>query len=293
MSTFEPMKSVAKIFFLLFVQIAFSQQQLQTQYVSSNWDMEDGLPQSSINSIIQTNDGYIWLGTFGGLVRFDGVAFTVFDRSNSKGMLNDRILQIYYSPKGTMWLSTEGGFVRYEKNIFTTFTIKDGDGIYSPLTAAEDTRGVLWISANGKPYRFQNEQFILKEVIENPILAQQAVQDSAGVWLFHNKELLRTLGDSVVRVLDLSSILGSSIKSFVEYPKHSGQYWFATDENGVVLYDQGKIKERLILAGPQRVMDSTRVLFINCMSIKHVHCGLQVIMGLQFLPGHRFKKLRL
>ena len=55
------------------------------QYRFESWTADEGLPQNSVYSIIQTRDGYLWLTTFDGLVRFDGVRFTVFDKSNTKG----------------------------------------------------------------------------------------------------------------------------------------------------------------------------------------------------------------
>src|SRR5439155_15595340 len=54
-----------------------------TQYAHANWSIEQGLPQSSVYTIAQTPDGYLWVGTEEGLVRFDGVQLTVYDRSNT------------------------------------------------------------------------------------------------------------------------------------------------------------------------------------------------------------------
>src|SRR5208337_5379288 len=55
-------------------------------YSIENWQLEQGLPQISVTSIAQTPDGYLWLGTFNGLVRFDGVRFTVFDNGNTPNL---------------------------------------------------------------------------------------------------------------------------------------------------------------------------------------------------------------
>ena len=52
------------------------------------WQTEEGLPQNSVNTVIQTRDGYLWLGTFGGLVRFDGLRFTVFNGANTPELNN-------------------------------------------------------------------------------------------------------------------------------------------------------------------------------------------------------------
>ena len=49
------------------------------EYLIDTWQVDDGLPQSTVSCMAQTTDGYLWLGTFNGLVRFDGLRFTVFD----------------------------------------------------------------------------------------------------------------------------------------------------------------------------------------------------------------------
>ena len=61
-----------------------------TQYAHQVWKTDAGLPQNSIQAILQTRDGYIWLGTERGLVRFDGVQFTVFDKGNTPGRTSRR-----------------------------------------------------------------------------------------------------------------------------------------------------------------------------------------------------------
>src|SRR5205823_7291917 len=58
---------------------------IAAQFIGRSWGTADGLPQNSVTAIVQARDGYLWLGTFGGLVRFDGHAFTVFDPGNTPG----------------------------------------------------------------------------------------------------------------------------------------------------------------------------------------------------------------
>ena len=60
------------------------------QYRFDNWTTDDGLPQNTVSAILQTRDGYLWLATAGGLVRFDGLRFTVFDKGNTKGLTSVR-----------------------------------------------------------------------------------------------------------------------------------------------------------------------------------------------------------
>ena len=63
-----------------------------TQYVHDTWQTEQGLPQNSVTAITQTRDGYLWLGTQEGLVRFDGVRFTVFDTRSTPELGNNFVL---------------------------------------------------------------------------------------------------------------------------------------------------------------------------------------------------------
>ena len=59
---------------------------VSSPYNVNHWTVDDGLPQNAVHSILQTRDGYLWFTTLDGLVRFDGVSFTVFSRSNTKGI---------------------------------------------------------------------------------------------------------------------------------------------------------------------------------------------------------------
>ncbi|MGA2747873.1 MAG: two-component regulator propeller domain-containing protein [Verrucomicrobiota bacterium] len=92
---------------------AFGAGELQPYRVDS-WQVDDGLPQSSVTAIVQTHDGYLWLGTFGGLVRFDGVRFKVFTPNNAPGLASIRILALYEDRAGALWIATEEGqLIRY------------------------------------------------------------------------------------------------------------------------------------------------------------------------------------
>ena len=56
-----------------------------------HWTTEHGLPDNGVKAIAQTRDGYLWIGTFNGLARFDGVTFTTFTRGNTPGLVSDAI----------------------------------------------------------------------------------------------------------------------------------------------------------------------------------------------------------
>jgi signal transduction histidine kinase/ligand-binding sensor domain-containing protein len=97
------------------------------QYRFDVWTTEQGLPQNSVLAIAQTADGYLWLATYNGLVRFDGVRFTVFNKHNTPAFSTSRLSELYEDPSGALWISTVmGGVLRYQHGVFTAFTREQG-----------------------------------------------------------------------------------------------------------------------------------------------------------------------
>jgi ligand-binding sensor domain-containing protein/signal transduction histidine kinase len=114
------------------------------EYAVDTWQTENGLPGNTINSILQTHDGYLWLGTFGGLVRFDGIRFVVFGKA--EGLRNNRIVCLCEDHEGALWIGTEGGgLVRYRSGRFETWTTRNGLPHDVVLSLAEDPAGRLWM----------------------------------------------------------------------------------------------------------------------------------------------------
>src|SRR5262245_2869195 len=64
---------------------------------------QDGLPQSTVNAIVQTRDGYVWLGTYEGAVRFNGVSFTTFDRANTPEIKSNLVVELLEDREGALW----------------------------------------------------------------------------------------------------------------------------------------------------------------------------------------------
>ena len=97
------------------------------QYRFDHWTADNGLPQNSVRGIVQAQDGYLWFTTFDGLVRFDGVRFTVFNKSNSPGITSNRFVQLFEDRFGDLWATMEtGGVVRRHQGRFTTYTKGQG-----------------------------------------------------------------------------------------------------------------------------------------------------------------------
>ena len=88
----------------IFFIVPVHAQSYPTQYVATVWQTEQGLPQNTVVSMLQDHDGYIWLATGGGLVRFDGVNFKVFDAADLPGLVSTRVGAVYESRSGALWI---------------------------------------------------------------------------------------------------------------------------------------------------------------------------------------------
>ncbi len=123
------------------------------QYRFDSWTTDDGLPQNSVLSVTQTRDGYLWLTTFDGLVRFDGVKFAVFDKSNTKGIVSNRFTCLFEDADGAVWAGSEyGGLTRYANGKFETFTV--GETLANIIRDIQrNERGELIILTDGGVFK--------------------------------------------------------------------------------------------------------------------------------------------
>jgi len=132
------------------VALALDPKRAITQYVHNVWTTEDGLPQNSILSVARTRDGYLWVGTWGGLARFDGVHFALFNRGNTPGLKNNYIYALCEDRNGTLWIGTGGGgLTRLKDGQFTTYTTHNGLSGDDLRSIHEDRAGNLWIGTLG------------------------------------------------------------------------------------------------------------------------------------------------
>ncbi len=119
------------------------------QYLHQTWTTTQGLPQNSALAIAQTADGYLWLGTEEGLVRFDGVNFTIFDKRTSG--LNANIIQALLVDRDqNLWIgTTANGLFCLKNGKFTSYGVKNGLSNNNVQALYEDENGVLWIGTDG------------------------------------------------------------------------------------------------------------------------------------------------
>lgn len=178
-------------------------------YRIDSWQVDDGLPQSSVLSIVQTHDGYLWLGTAGGLVRFDGVQFKVFTPDDTPGLPSNRILSLFEDRLGTLWIGTiEGSLVRYSGGQFQVCSPPSWMKLSGYIqTFAETPDGMLWLLSPDKELiRFPEGQGEIAHT--NFVVLQTGVNfltaDAQGeVWASTDKEVGVWKDGQYTRVMEL------------------------------------------------------------------------------------------
>ncbi len=144
------------------------------QYRFDHWTADNGLPQNSVRDIVQTHDGYLWLTTFDGLVRFDGVRFTVFNKSNSPGIASNRFLILYEDSQGDLWAALEtGGLVQRHQGRFKTYGAESGlpETVISSL--GDDGQGNLLLLSGTRAFRWQAGRFHPANDLRLPQMAKK------------------------------------------------------------------------------------------------------------------------
>jgi len=109
------------------------------------WQTEDGLPQNMVTSAVQTKDGYLWFGTYNGLVRFNGERFQVFDSANTPELQDRRISCLFEDAQGTLWIGHEAGVItRLRAGRFEPFPFSSSSSNERTIAIGSDELGRLW-----------------------------------------------------------------------------------------------------------------------------------------------------
>ena len=131
------------------------------EYGFDVWTTANGLPQNTVTGVVQTPDGYLWLSTFDGLARFDGVRFTIFDKGNTTGIINNRFSRIFVDRQGTIYAAAENNVVTvYRNGVFTShaeFTKEATAYVF----IKGDADGNAIIETETAEYYLQNDRFVL------------------------------------------------------------------------------------------------------------------------------------
>ena len=129
-------------------------------YGRQSWVMENGLPQNTVHALAQTQDGFVWLGTEAGLVRFDGYNFAVFDQSSSPALPSGDIRCLLAGADGSLWIGTGDGLARWKRGEVADFTTRNGLPANGIKSLAQDASGTIWALTDLGVARLHGDNFV-------------------------------------------------------------------------------------------------------------------------------------
>jgi signal transduction histidine kinase/ligand-binding sensor domain-containing protein len=208
------------------------------RYAVTSYGVEDGLPDPVVTAIVQTHDGYLWVGTDHGLARFDGVEFTVYRAANTPGFPHDMVRALFEDAAGTLWIGTQSGLSSYKDGTFVRVT-----GVDTPVTAIlVDHAQRLWVGTRGQGLfeyvggKLRSSNTPGRE--SGRLFVRTLFEDSAGrVWAGLGAGPPAYIQDDHLKRLDIAPPIAGPTQ-FAEQPR--GTLWF-TSGASVVRWRDGTV----------------------------------------------------
>lgn len=216
-----------------------------TQYVLDRWQTESGLPDNSVWAMLQTRDGYMWIGTSSGLVRFDGEHFTVFNSANTPALGNDEVRSLLQTRDGSLWIGTYGGgLTRMRHGRFATYGKQQGLPSGVVYNLIEDREGNLWIATPSGLCELRDGKLTTYTVRDGLAgnVVYSVLQDRAGdIWAGTYGSGVSRLHDGRFTTYAKRNGLGANVVLSIMQDK-AGALWFATYGGGLTRLENGRFR---------------------------------------------------
>src|SRR3984957_11200076 len=170
------------------------------QYTRRIWRIQDGLPEDTVQVIQQSQDGYLWIGTTGGLLSFDGSHFHLYNHANVPALADNSIFCILAAGDGSLWIGTEGGgLVHLKDGAFHAYTQAAGLSNGFVRSLLEDDEGRIWIGTDNGLFRLIHDH--LQQVDTSPYVPALAVHS-----IIEDREHRVWVGGSALLVFDQGGV---------------------------------------------------------------------------------------
>lgn len=199
------------------------------EFTRKVWHIQNGLPEETVQALAQAPDGYLWVGTTGGLSRFGGSRFVNFSNMTNPALPEDNVFSILIAKDGTLWLSTEGGgLVHYVHGVFRDYSAQQGLADNFVRCVIQDRSGRLWIGTDKGLFRMVHGviHHIDTSQVAPGLAVHAIIQDRQGhVWVGGSR-LLRFNGNHVREFKLPGAYSQNRVKSILQ--SRNGTIWVGT-----------------------------------------------------------------
>jgi signal transduction histidine kinase/streptogramin lyase len=168
-------------------------------YITREWTSDDGLPDSRVTGVIQSHDGYLWVGTRSGLARFDGVRFTIFDSGNTPEMQSPHVTCLFEDAERTIWIGHETGELTcYQNGKFRTVPFNGSNRVRKINGVVAAPNGDIWVvNVEGELIRIKDGLVIPSPPGKTVHLLDLASKPGGGFWIQRDNEVDELEGDQL------------------------------------------------------------------------------------------------
>ena len=231
------------------------------QYGLDSFHSKDGLPQNSVQVITETPDGYLWLGTQEGLVRFDGVRFAVFDRSNTPAFANNHVTALLPTPAGLMVGTFGGDLVEWHGRPREPLGIPLRPQAGAILALSSDREGRLWIATSTGLYLKTGsrvERYGTGQGLPSDQIRALLTDLDGTLWVGTSRGLVRLRDGKNTITTERDGLPGDDVLALARGP--DGALWAGTSK-GLGRHDDGGW--RVFRARDGLAHDSVRTLHVD------------------------------
>jgi signal transduction histidine kinase/ligand-binding sensor domain-containing protein/ActR/RegA family two-component response regulator len=214
-----------------------------SQYVFDNWQIQQGLPQNSVEALARTPDGYLWLASHEGLVRFDGVRFTVFDRDNTPQLRSRIITRLHVDASGRLWIGTRVGVLTYAAGKFQAHEAPGlRDGYIRAI--ASDNGGHVWVGTDQALFEIAGTNvraYGREQGLADTAIRVLQIGSNDAVWAGTNiGGLYRRSGDRFEKVPVAGDAVSGGVRAMFE--DEDGALWIGTEDGRLLRGRDGQFE---------------------------------------------------
>ena len=212
-----------------------------SQYVQSSWGFQNGLQQKTVMAIAQTRDGFLWLATEEGLVRFNGRTFVTFDEGNAPGLGDRFIRSLATAPDGSLWIGTMSGLARYNSGKFESFR-NEPESRMDIYDIAVGNDGSVWFSSDRGLRRVKNHilrNYTTADGLPTNGITGVAAAPNGTVWIATLKGLVHFEAEQFTTYAKWDDVAAGSLNTVSI--GQGGRVWVGSKDGSVGLWDRGKI----------------------------------------------------
>ena len=215
-----------------------------SRFVHHAWQTKDGLPQSSIMSLAQTPDGYLWAGTQEGLVRFDGVNFTTYQQDDYPALKDNLVRRLEVDEHGTLWIATGRGLTRRTRQGTFQFIAHPSMELRSLIDLEVARDGSVWIATFGQGvFQYSEKGFrnwTVSDGLTSALVTSLAEDAQGAIWFGSNGGLQRWDGATLSAPLPFEGRDSVAVRSLLFTPQ--GTLLAGTEAGEVYQLEQGRMR---------------------------------------------------